>query len=243
MKKYFLTFGGPSENYRRRVSEVVNKVISLKLFDYVFGFTDQNLLNENTFLDTHKDFLINNTTGYGYWIWKSYLVNKVLDSMNDGDILLYCDVGCEININGIERLNEYFDIVKNSSSGILTFYLYPLLEYEWTKNDVFEYLKCSDDIKNTYHHVGGIFFIKKCENSINFAKKFYETCCNYNLLNDSPSITPNHPDFKHHRHDQSILSCLSKIYNSEKIQDETYFYPNWEKDGFNYPIWAKRNRG
>ena len=33
MKKYFLTFGGPSENYRRRVSEVVNKVISLNLFD------------------------------------------------------------------------------------------------------------------------------------------------------------------------------------------------------------------
>jgi hypothetical protein len=48
---------------------------------------------------------------------------------------------------------------------------------------------------------------------------------------------------KEHRHDQSILSCLCKIYNSEKLSDETYFEPYWEVDGVKYLIWAKRNRG
>ena len=162
--------------------------------------------------------------------------------MNEGDILLYCDVGCEFNLNGKNRLEEYLKIVENSNSGILTFFL-PFLEHQWTKNDLFEYLKCSDEIKNSEHNISGIFFIKKCRNSVEFMKKCYDTCCNYNLINDSPSITQNHPEFKEHRHDQSVISCLSKYYKSEKIADETYFEPYWEKDGAKYPIWAKRNKG
>lgn len=162
--------------------------------------------------------------------------------MNNGDILLYSDVGCEFNINGKNRLEEYLEIVKNSESGILTFYL-TLPEYSWTKNDLFKSLNCSNEIKNSNQNIATVFFIKKCSNSVEFLRKWYETCCNYHLINDSPSISSNHPDFQEHRHDQSVLSCLSKIYNSEKILDETYFVSNWEKDGAKYPIWAKRNRG
>ncbi len=108
---------------------------------------------------------------------------------------MYCDAGCEFNINGKNRLEEYLEIVKNSESGILTFYL-SYLEYEYTKNDLFENLNCSDKIKNSKHNIATIFFIKKCANSIEFVQKWYETCCNYNLINDSPNITQNHQEFK-----------------------------------------------
>ena len=39
--------------------------------------------------------------GYGYWQWKSYLIRRVLDRMNEGEVLLYCDGGCSINGGGI----------------------------------------------------------------------------------------------------------------------------------------------
>ena len=240
--KYFLTFGGPTIGYRNRVNQVTNDIKKFNIFDNIFGFNDDILKQDKIFWQKHGHFLESNRRGYGYWLWKSYLVNKIINKMNDGDILLYCDTGCEFNINGKNRLEEYLEIVKNSESGILTFYLkYP--EYEWTKNDLFENLNCSDEIKNSKQNMATIFFIKKCANSVEFLKKWYETCCNYNLINDSPSISSNHPEFKEHRHDQSVLSCLCKIYNSEKISDETWFYPNWEVDGAKYPIWAKRNRG
>lgn len=240
--KYFLTFGGPTQGYRNRVKQVVNDIKIFNIFDYIFGFNDDILKQDKVFWQTHGNFLETNKRGFGYWLWKSYLVNKIINKMNDGDILFYCDAGCEFNINGKKRLEEYLEIVENSESGILTFYL-THTEYVWTKNDLFESLNCSDEIKNSKQNMSGIFFIKKCANSVEFLRKWYETCCNYNLINDSPSISSNHPEFKEHRHDQSILSCLCKIYNSEKISDETYFEPNWEKDGANYPIWAKRNRG
>lgn len=147
MKKVFLTFGGPSVGWHNRVKTICSHVNELHTFDKIIGMTDTNLKNDPLFWDKHKDFIENNHRGYGYWIWKSYLVLKCLEEMNDGDIVLYCDAGCEINKKGIHRLNEYFDIVANSESGILSFYLhdcrYPNAynEHNWTKNDIFSHFE------------------------------------------------------------------------------------------------------
>ena len=42
--------------------------------------------------------------------------------------------------------------------------------------------------------------------------------------------------FIDHRHDQSILSEIVCKYGSLKLLDETYFVPNWETHGINYPF-------
>ena len=36
--------------------------------------------------------------------------------MDEGDIYHWCDVGCHLNINGIHRLKEYIEIIKNDNS-------------------------------------------------------------------------------------------------------------------------------
>ena len=33
--------------------------------------------------------------GYGYWIWKPYIVSKMMSRLNDGDILVYTDAGTQ----------------------------------------------------------------------------------------------------------------------------------------------------
>ena len=247
MKKHFITFGGPNSGWHNRVKQICDQANELQIFDNIIGVTDINLKNDTIFWNTHGNFIENNPRGYGYWIWKSYLILQNLEEMNDGDIILYCDAGCEINKKGINRLNEYFDMVSNSESGMLSFYLndseYPNFynEHNLTKNDIFLSLNCSEEIINSNHCISGIFLIKKCDNTMNFAKQFYETCCNYNLINDFIGNSPNHPTFKECRHDQSIFSCLSKMYKSIAIYDETYFN-DW-KDGEFFPILAKRIRG
>jgi len=66
-------------------------------------------------------------------------------------------------------------------------------------------------------------------------KVWYETCCNYHLLNDEPSISKNYEEFIEHRHDQSIFSIIRKKFNTYYIEDETY--PIGIKE---FPIWATR---
>jgi hypothetical protein len=45
-----------------------------------------------------------------------------------------------------------------------------------------------------------------------------------------------------YRYDQSIFSLLYKKYNYLALPNETWFSPDWDSIGVNYPIWATRNR-
>ena len=65
---------------------------------------------------------------------------------------------------------------------------------------------------------------------------------NRNLIDDSPSSTPNALDFKENRHDQSVFSILMKL-NKAQIYPITHIWSyTWFFMGY-YPIWAKRDRG
>ena len=55
-----------------------------------------------------------------------------------------------------------------------------------------------------------------------------ENSNNYHLIDDSPSIEANFSCFKENRHDQSIFSILSKLYNFHVLDD------NFEDSNQNY---------
>jgi len=234
----FLTFGGPSENYHNALNRICLEAEQIKIFDKIIGYTEKNLMNDKKFWNKHGNFITNNKRGYGYWLWKSYLTKKTMKKMNDNDILVYVDAGCTINSNGKKRLLEYFDIVNNSKFGILSFNL-GHLEKTWTKMDIINYFG-AHDLLETGQLVGGIFILRKCEHTINLVKKWYKSCCEYNLIDNSQSSIPNDSSFIENRHDQSIFSVIRKQLGTEIIWDETYFAPDWNIYGNNFPIWATR---
>jgi len=238
IKKTFLTFGGPNSNYHSAVNRICTQASELNIFDNIVGITDQYLKNDTEFYNKHGRFLEENPKGYGYWLWKSYLIKKQLEKMNEHDILLYVDSGCVLNINGKKRLHEYFDMVQHSEYGIVSFQM-THVEKKWTKMDIFNYLDAHEYLE-TGQLVGGIFMIRKCEHSVHLVNTWYETCHLYDLINDSPSNSSNHPDFIENRHDQSVWSIIRKKYGTTIINDETYF-ENWD-DGYHYPILAMRQR-
>jgi len=155
--------------------------------------------------------------------------------MENNDILVYADAGCSLNKNGNKRLLEYFNIVNNSCLGILSFEL-DTIEKSYTKMDIFNELNVYE-LMNTKQLNATAFIIKKCERTVNLVKEWYKLCSNYHLISDELSKIPNAPEFKDHRHDQSIFSLLRKKRGTEILRDETYFYPDWEISGKNYPIW------
>ena len=238
--KKFITFGGPTINYHNSCKRLCKEAANLHFFDEIVGFTDAYLKNDNIFWDKHGNFIENNARGYGYWLWKSYLIKKTLDELNDNDILIYCDAGCQINSNGKKRLLEYIDMLNTNKDnyGLVSFQL-EFIELQYTKKAIFDEFQCNEYAKNMRQCIGTIQIIKKNTHSINIINEWYKRCENYNLINNN---IHNDEDmhFVENRHDQSIISVLVNKYGSIKLLDETYFHPNWDVDGFHYPFWAKR---
>lgn len=242
-RKWFITFGGPSHNYHNAVKRICSEARDIDVFDHITAYTDKDLIKDTEFWDKHANFLSTNARGYGYWLWKSYLTKKTLEKMNENDILLYSDAGSQINPNGIKRLREYFDIVNRSKYANLSFKM-EHLEKSWTKMDIFDYYDANQpEIMNTGQLACCLYVLRKCQHTIDLIDQWYEGSCQYHLINDSPSRSPNDTTFNENRHDQSLFSVLrKKLGTLTTDSDETWFSPNWATTGANYPIWAKRMR-
>lgn len=217
-----------------------------EFFDKILIYTENDF--DEDYWNKYHNFIIANKRGYGYWIWKSYLISKTLKTMKDGDFLIYLDGGCEINKNGRKRFLEYLDLASQSSLGILGFGT-GQVERKYVKGDTVDYLCLRDNpILDTEQMMGGILVICKTDNSVSLIEKWEEIVHdNLHLVDDEPSKVKNSPDFVENRHDQSILSLLCKKYGGGIILPgtEVDVWPrtnrNWRKLK-KFPFLAIRNR-
>lgn len=234
MKVVFVTFG--TNNYNNAVTRICKQAADMKVFDKVYQFNENDLGED--FYNMHGKFVTENKKGFGHWIWKGYIVNKIMNNLDMGDILFYADSGCELNICGKDRFMEYIKLVQSYDS---LGFMMEHLEKRYTKGDVFKYLD-ANHLKDTGQLLGGIFFLRKTDFNMKFIEELNNLYCvnDYMLISDKLSIEPNDSEFIDHRQDQSIFSILYKKHNMYSIKDETYFAPNWEH-GNSFPIWAARN--
>lgn len=236
-KRVFLTFGGNSPGYHKRVISLCNQANQMEFFTHIFGFTEKDLKCDPIFWNRHANFIENNARGYGYWLWKPYLIKVVLDQLNENDILVYADAGCTLNPQGLPRLNEYVQMLYNSDFGIISFQMNYWLEIRWTKKLLIDYLDMNNSAYlNSGQCIATAIIFKKCAHSSEIVNQWYEIGSNYNLINDNTSAHEN-SGFTEHRHDQSIYSLLVKKYGSIKIHDEIH------SRNISLPIWATKIRG
>lgn len=242
MKIVFLSFGGGSENYIEAVNRICEQAAEFKLFDQIYKFTGEDLKQKHRkFWKPHRKFIETNKRGYGYWLWKPYIISHVLKELSDGDILLYADAGCELNIRGKSRLLEYIELVKKYA--FLAFQMGHHPERKWTREDLLHFLGCDSSVRNSGQIIATTMFIQKCAKTVNFVDEWYRLMCHndYQFITDGKSTVQNDQEFVENRHDQSCFSCLVKKYNMYHIPDETYFQSSWFSTGLRYPIWALRN--
>jgi len=225
MKK-FITFGGGGQNYIDAGNRLIKQALNLNLFDEVKLYTDKDLIDDIDFWSKHKDFILNNKRGYGYWLWKPYVIKKTMEQMKEDDILLYLDCGCELNELKIQNLINFFNYIKTDYIiGTLAG-----LEKEWNKMDLLKYLNMENDYSlDINQRQAGTNMFLVCEKVINLVNEWYNISCIYNLIDDSNSISKNFDCFKEHRHDQSIFSLLTKkynIYSTKNLHDCIYCIRN-----------------
>ena len=246
-KIHFLSFGGPTVKYHNTLHRICLEAKSLGIFDEVTHMTDYHLKIDKEFWTKNGHFIESNNRGYGYWIWKPYVINKRLQEIADNDILIYCDAGCELNKNGLQRIIEYIDALNTNIDdyGVFSFRL-RFKEISYTKNKIFEYFNTEEKDKQLQQFMATIMIIRKNKHSINFIKEWYEICSNnHHLINDER--TNEDPEYIDNRHDQSIYSMLVKKHGSIKVHDETYFNDvefneHWGVESIKYPLLTKRLR-
>ena len=204
----FLTFGGGKQNFIEASERLNTQAQKSSLFDNVYLYTDQMLMADSDFWGLHSDFINRNKRGWGYWIWKPYIIKQVMDKMNDNDTLVYLDSGCEIDMRKKKDMLSLFEIIKDEYViGSKTHN-----EMDWCKMDLFVHLDMLDIDVNSKQHEAGALMFRVCDKTRVLVDEWYKTCCNYHLIDDSPSNNKNFRSFKEHRHDQAIFSLLTKKY-------------------------------
>lgn len=210
MNIIFLTFGS-HDNYLDAGNRIINQAKELNIFRDTILYTSEDLQNDPDFWTKHSDFITKNKRGYGYWLWKSYITKKTMDTMADGDILLYLDCGCELDLSRKEKLLECIHIVNTDK--IVGTTASPHKERRWNKMDVVEKLDMNKaEYLNTDQRQAGTNLFLVCKETRLLVNEWYELCCEYHNIDDSPSIIKNVSDFREHRHDQSVFSLLTKKY-------------------------------
>ena len=90
------------------------------------------------------------------------------------------------------------------------------LESCWTKSDLFNYFgKLNDkNITNSSQRMATICIFEKNDINLEFVNKWLQVYYDdFSLVDDTPSKLPNFDWFIENRHDQSVFSILSKIYD------------------------------
>jgi hypothetical protein len=157
-----------------------------------------------------KEYIRTNKRGAGYWIWKPYCLQQILDISNPGDIVIYTDSSAYFtkslkNIINFINKNNIFVLKHPNSNGFS--------QSKWTKGNAVKYFNDTPDWCKTegkyIQFIASIVGIKKNETGkklVNFWLDALQTK-NAHLFDDSKSEN-NCEDFNESRHDQQMLSLI-----------------------------------
>jgi hypothetical protein len=205
------------------------------------------------------------TRGFGYWSWKAAVILDTLNQSSRDDIVIYIDAGFTVRKSGLDQFSEYIrltyennnlffratPLVLNNSNIVLSTTYYP--NAQWCKGDVLDFFSVRHDEKIIYGptYGAGLIFLRGSTSSRSLIDRWYGTYIgNLSLIDDSTSVSPNHPWFFEHRHDQAILSLILHIEKVDYLSALHYALPtnifhrlaSFKDRTMNFPFNASRRR-
>ena len=160
--------------------------------------------------------------GYGYWIWKPYIIKKALCKINKNDILLYLDGRSGLSKTGkpIRWLDDF--IIKNQFD--IAIWQMTHKEMSWTNGDIISAfnLDLNSELLLTGQFAATFHAWRKNIRSLKFLNEWLNFLQdNREICRDDDSKNLNHKKFIENRHDQSVFSLLVKTKISKN--DSTAF--------------------
>ena len=121
--------------------------------------------------------------GGGYWLWKPYIIDKMLSEIAYNDWLIYVDAG-------LFYINSIKNYIKTLEQREVSFAIVPTVykEYQYTKRDIFVYTNTdTEEIRNTLQRQSGVIIIKKIEKNIELIREWLKYIQEGTMVNDEPN--------------------------------------------------------
>lgn len=208
-----------------------------EVYTYRFDDLDPHFVKRNA-------HILSEPKGAGYWIWKAQLILQTFEHTYENDYIFYSDSGAEF-ISSINPLLPLCD----AAGGVLLFHLTPSddnQEILQTKRDALILMDCDrEDIIHRWPIHAGFQLYKNCDFAKYFVSKYLHYCEDERIVTDLPNtLGKNYQEFRNHRHDQSVLSCLQKKMNIPSYIDITQFGNAFRRptDGYKQIINHTRNQ-
>lgn len=204
-KVHFTTFG----TGRWAVKKMVLRIQARRLGAHSTSSWSLRTLPKS-FIDSVSPY-IHEKRGAGYWLWKPYILSQELSKLNYGDVLVYCDAGCEIDANRSSRFEDYLQ--QTNSNPFLAFTINQTSKF-WVNDATIAYfgLSRSSEVLQQKQFEASVVIIKKENESIRILQQWLNIALERpDLFSDISSAGTNFEGFREHRHDQAILDILLKL--------------------------------
>ena len=160
--------------------------------------------------------------GCGFWLWKPYIILKTLiESMSDNDLLMYQDAGAHI----IRDAGPLLKLSQDLEPGIIVFHT-RFLEKIFAKRDSFILMDMDDPrVYESYQRLASYVILRKNCQSLQFVMEWLAYAMDPRILTDIDNEMgkPNFPAFRENRHDQTVLSLLSKKWQLDEFRDPSQY--------------------
>lgn len=174
------------------------------------------------FVNAHKHIL-SQPRGNGYWLWKPFIIRAALERVKPGDYVFYIDSGASL-VNNVHHLIDAMNAVGTNIMVFEGFNFF--IERVYSKRDAFVLMDCdSPEYADSPQRSATYLLLRKDRDSIRFADEYLRYCRDERILTDIPNQLgrPNYPDFKDNRHDQTVLSLLSKKWRLPTFRDPSQY--------------------
>ena len=225
---HLVTFSDASMGRSRRlcISSALKHGVDL-VFDW-----DDKLLSETEFY-RQNELLLSQPRGCGYFAWKPFIVDWYMAKVcQNSEFLIYSDAGIEFINNVhyiIDRMDQDIFLFGNNwehahwckRDAVVN--IWPVKWFLDGNKPQYPYVVPNGAVAYDAND-GGIawdMFSKQAQASViffrvsNYSRLFVKEWLDWclfeggRLIDDSPSRTPNHPEFREHRHDQAILTTMA----------------------------------
>jgi hypothetical protein len=235
-------FSSGRENYQKGSERLILTILKQKLDIDVHIFSPQFIKPfvetiENTTLYTYPGYPINNLYGECKphkeepYQFKSYAIQTMREMGYES--ILWCDSSIML----FKNPEHYFELSKEI--GVILFDNPGCTEATWTADDCLNQMGCNPVYANTFFEcdAGMMLFNFSVPVTHKVFDEYIKYCNDGICLNGKSGST--RPEFKAHRHDQSIISYIAKKNNITLLSYGAWCYGHEVQKGLFHPTLAK----